>query len=202
MEDDPSSRETMDPDGERLGFWTVPNLLCVARFTGSFALLPIAMAGWSHWFVGVYLVLILSDLIDGPIARGLHQRSQLGAHLDSVADLTLNTCLLAGVVILRWDLLQHERLLIGAVIGSYGLSLAFGFLKYRRLLAYHTYIAKFTQWLAMIAALSLVLDWSIWPFRVAAISATLGNLEAIAITSLLPKWQTDVPTVLRVWKDN
>lgn len=180
-------------------FWTIPNVLCIARFSGSFGLLPIAAAGLAGWFVGVYLVLILSDLIDGPIARSLRQRSNIGAHLDSIADVALNTCLIAGVAILRWDVLRNELALLGTVVASYCLSMAFGFWKYRRLLSYHTYIAKCTQWLAMIAALSLVLDWSVWPFRLAAGAAILGNLEAVAITAVLTKWKADVPTLFRVW---
>ena len=181
------------------GFWTLPNVLCVARFIGSFTLLPIALSSMPYWFVGVYLVLITSDLVDGPIARRLRQRSDIGAHLDSIADAMLNACLLAGVAILCWEILQHDLLLLGAVIVSYVVSLAFGFWKYGRLLSYHTYVAKFTQWLAMLAAVSLILDWSVWPLRVAATAAILGNIEAVAITSVLTKWQTDVPTLFRVW---
>lgn len=179
-------------------FWTFPNLLCVARFLGSFTLLPIALADMSYWFVSVYLLLITSDLVDGPIARKFHQRSNTGAHLDSIADITLNAFLLAGVAILCWQTLQHELLFLGLVIGSYCLSQAFGFWKFRRLLSYHTYAAKSSQWLAMLAAVSLILDWSVWPLRVASIAAILGNLEAIAITAVLKKWQTDVLSFFRV----
>ena len=189
----------MPPEPIEPKFWTVPNALCVGRFIGSFALLPLALAGLPYWFVGVYLVLISTDLVDGPIARRLHQRSDLGAHLDSVADLTLNACLLAGVAVLCWDVLEHELLLVGAVVASYGGSQLFGFLKFRRLISYHTYLAKLTQWLAMFAALGLVLGWSVWPLRVAAIAAIVGNLEAIAITAVLAKWQSDITTLLRMW---
>ncbi|MEZ5323882.1 MAG: CDP-alcohol phosphatidyltransferase family protein [Verrucomicrobiales bacterium] len=187
------------PDQDTSRFWTLPNVLCVVRFIGSFALLPLALADQSYWFVGLYLMLITSDLIDGPIARKFHQRSDSGAHLDSIADITLNACLLAGVARLCWTTLQHELLIVGLVIGSYCLSQAFGFWKYRRLLSYHTYIAKFSQWLAMLAAVSLILEWSVWPLHVASIIAILGNLEAIAITAVLKRWQTDVQTLFRAW---
>ncbi len=182
-----------------MSFWTLPNALCTGRFIGSFALLPLALADLPYWFVSAYLVLITSDLIDGPIARKLHQRSNLGAHLDSVADLTLNSCLLVGVVILCWEVLRHELILIGTIVISYGVSMLFGFWKYKRLIAYHTYIAKSTQWMAMIAAVCLVLDWSVWPFRVTAVAVTVGNLEAMAITAVLARWQTDVPSIFSVW---
>jgi len=183
-----------------IAFWTIPNLLCIARFIGSFALLPIALAKMPYWFVGTYLLLLTSDLIDGPIARKFHQRSDTGAHLDSIADITLNAGLLAGAAILCWETLQNELLFLGLMIGSYGFSQAFGFWKFRRLLSYHSYAAKFSQWLAMLAAISLILDWSAWPFRLAAIVVTLGNLEAIAITTVLTKWQTDVLSFFHIWK--
>ena len=186
--------------GDRPGFWTLPNALCVFRFAGSFALLPVAAAGSPYWFAAIYLVLITTDLADGPIARRLHQRSNIGAHLDSVADLALNTCLLVGVLVLRWDVLRGELLLIGAIVASYALSLGLGYWKFGRLPAYHTYIAKLTQWFAMIAAVSLILEWSVWPFRVVAVSAVVGNLEAVAITCVLTKRQTDVSTVFRLWQ--
>lgn len=196
-----SSSNAHDPQPDRGGprFWTVPNALCAARFIGSFVLLPLAFAGLPSYFVGTYLVLITTDLVDGPIARKLHQRSDLGAHLDSVADLTLNACLLAGAAILCWSELRHELYLVGAVVLSYAVALLFGFGKFGRLISYHTYIAKSTQWLAMFAAVSLVLGWSIWPLRVAAIAAVLGNLEAVAITAVLAKWQSDVASLFRVW---
>ncbi len=193
MKKDP---ETSEQDTS--SFWTFPNVLCLARFMGSFILLPIALADMPYWFVSVYLLLITSDLVDGPIARKFHQRSNTGAHLDSIADITLNACLLAGVAILCGKNLQHELLLVGFVIGSYCLSPAFGFWKFRRLLSYHTYVAKSSQWLAMLAAVSLILEWSVWPLRVACIAAILGNLEAIAITAVLKKWQTDVLSFFRV----
>lgn len=193
MKKDPETSERDTPSD-----WTLPNVLCLARLMGSFVLLPIALADRPYWFVSVYLLLITSDLVDGPIARKFHQRSNTGARLDSIADFTLNTCLLAGVAILCWTTLQRELLFVALVIGSYGLSQAFGLWKFRRLLSYHTYAAKFSQWLAMLAGISLILDWSVWPLRVACSVAILGNLEAIAITAVLKKWQTDVLSFFHV----
>ena len=199
MKDESTNSDEASSERDNPGFWTIPNGLCIGRFIGSFALLPLAWAGLSSLFVGVYLVLITSDLVDRPIARRFKRRTDVGAHLDSIADATLNACLLAGVSILCWNLLQSELILVGAVVLSYCLSIAFGFWKYGRFLSYHTYLAKFTQWLAMFAAVSLVLDWSVWQLRVAAIAAILGNLEAIAITAVSTRLQTDVATLFRVW---
>ena len=190
--------DSVDPDH---GFWTIPNFLCLFRIIGSIALLPIAKADLPLWFVGAYLVLIFTDLIDGPIARRFHMRSDMGARMDTIADLTLNACMVLGVLTLRWDVLLDEIHLLSGVLFCYAASTVFGLIKFRRMLAYHTYLGKTTQWLAMVAAVSLVLEWSIWPFRIAAIASILGNLEATAITFVLRKWQADVLSFFLVWPE-
>lgn len=39
----------------------------------------------------------------------------------------------------------------------------------------------------MVATVSLVLDLSVWPLRIAAIAAIVGNLETFAITAVLAR---------------
>jgi len=178
---------------------TVPNVICIVRLVGSFGLLAVAWTGQPYWFVGLFLVLSLSDWIDGKLARWLHQRSDLGARLDSTADTVLYAALIGGAVILSWDLLKHELVWLAVVLGSYALTTGAGLWKYGRVPSYHTYGAKGTQWLAMIAGVSIILGWSVWPMRIAVIAATLTNLEATAITCVLKEWRADVLTIFHVW---
>ena len=79
-----------DPNRSRAGSTRFRTSSAPSGSSARFALIPSALADLPYWFVGAYLVLITTDLIDGPIARSLHQRCELGAHLDSVADATLN----------------------------------------------------------------------------------------------------------------
>lgn len=178
---------------------TVPNVICIIRLVGSFGLLAVAWTGQPYWFVGLFLVLSLSDWIDGKLARWLHQRSDLGARLDSTADMVLYAALIGGAVILSWDLLKHELVWLAVGLGSYALTTGAGLWKYGRVPSYHTYGAKGTQWLAMIAGVCIILGWSVWPMRIAVIAATLTNLEATAITCVLKEWRADVLTIFHVW---
>ena len=93
-------RESPEPRDERYkdSIVTIPNLICIGRMVGSLVLLAIAVAGWRYWFVGLFLALSLSDWIDGKLARWLHQRSDLGARLDSAADAILYAALIGGCV--------------------------------------------------------------------------------------------------------
>lgn len=178
---------------------TVPNVICFVRLIGSFVLFALAIAGYRYWFVGLYIVLNLSDWIDGRLARWLHQRSDFGARLDSAADATLYSALIGGALLLSWELLKHELIWLAIGLGSYALTTGAGLWKYGRIPSYHTYGAKATQWFALIAGVCMVLGWTVWPMRLAVIAVTLTNLEATAITCVLKNWRADVLTLFHVW---
>jgi hypothetical protein len=49
-------------------------------------------------------------------------------------------------------------------------------------------------------AVTALMDWWIWPFRLAALAVTLTNLEATAITWILPQWRADVLSLRRAYR--
>ena len=106
--------------------------------------------------------------------------------------------MLIGSLILKWDVLQHETILLGMGLASYALTTGYGLWKYGRIPSYHTYGAKMTQWLVLGGAVAMLLDISIWPLRIAVVSGILTNLEATAMTYCLPIWTADVLSILHV----
>ena len=197
----PTSKRAIEPRDLRYknSIFTIPNVICMGRFVGSFVLFGFAVLGWRYEFVVLFLVLSFSDWIDGKLARWLHQRSDLGARLDSTADAVLYAALLGGALILSWEILQHELIWLAVGVGSYVVTSLAGLWKYGRVPSYHTYGAKFTQWLAMIAGVCLILKWAVWPMKVVVVAVTLTNLEATLITLALKSWRADVLTLLHVW---
>jgi cardiolipin synthase len=179
---------------------TIPNAICFVRIAGSFVLIALAVAGWRNAFVGLFLFLSLTDWIDGKLARWLRQRSDFGARLDSAADAILYTALIGGALMLSWETLRHELVWMSIALASYALTTGAGLWKYGRVPSYHTYCAKGSQWLVLIAGISAILGWSIWPLRIAMIAVTLTNLEATAITCVLKEWTADVLTLFHVWR--
>lgn len=191
----------MEPRDEKYkdSIFTVPNIICFGRIIGSLVLLAVAYFGWQYWFVGLFVVLSLSDWVDGRLARWLKQRSDFGARLDSFADSVLYAALVVGVLMLSWHTVQHELIWIACALFSYFLTSGVGLWKFGRIPSYHTFAAKKSQWLALFAGVSLVLDWSVWPLRICAIAVVLTNLEATAISLTLDEWRADVLTLFRVW---
>lgn len=175
---------------------TVPNVLCAFRFVGAFALIGLAAADRETWFIGLFLVLLLTDWIDGRIARWFRQQSVIGARLDSVADATLYCSMMIGAWWLRPAALNAEWPWIAAAVGTYAVSVMASLIKFRQLPSYHTLLAKSCWLFVGVAGVALFADGPLWPLRVAMVVVTLTNLEAIALTCVLPEPRTDVRSIL------
>ncbi len=178
--------------------WTVPNIICALRLFGAITLVGIAVANKQGLFAGVFTVLSLSDWIDGKLARWLNQRSDFGARLDSFADSTLYGALFFGLIWMRWDVLRDEMPWWVIAFFSYALTTLAGLWKYGKVPSYHTYGAKTTQWLILAGVIALLMDYSVWPFRIAMLGTIVTNLEATAITWYLKDWRADVLSLLHV----
>ena len=193
---DPSDSAANSPYRDRIV--TIPNIICALRLLGSFVLIGVAISLKPELFAVIFTVLSLSDWIDGKLARWLNQRSEFGARLDSFADAALYGALFFGLFWLKLDVMKAEAAWWIVALLSYVLTTSFGLWKFGRIPSYHTYGAKTTQWLILGAILALLLEYSVWPFRIAMIGVTLTNLEATAMTWILKEWRVDVLTILHV----
>ncbi len=199
----PQPKNQVEPRDAAFRNWifTVPNIICMVRLVGSGLLVGLAIAGLSNWFVLLFVALTLSDWIDGRLARWLRQRSDFGARLDSFADAALYAALLIGCAILCRTLLVAQWPWLAVALGSYALTTAAGVIKYRRVPSYHTWAAKHSQFVVLLAGIALVLEVSVWPLRIATIAVTLTNLEATLLTVVLPQWRADVPSLWHVLRE-
>lgn len=175
--------------------WTVPNVLSGLRLLGIVPLLWLAWRGDRPLFVGVLVLLLLSDWIDGKLATWLDQRTELGARLDSGTDALLYGAVALSVWWLVPEIILAQRAWLLGVLGTWILSSAVGFVRFGKFPSYHTRAAKL-GWLVA----GIVILYTVWtgddagvPWALALVVVT--NVEAIAVGLVLPEWRTDVPSV-------
>jgi CDP-diacylglycerol--glycerol-3-phosphate 3-phosphatidyltransferase len=174
---------------------TVPNVLSTIRLVVSPVVVLLAWADLEGWCLGLMVVLLVSDWLDGRLATWLKQTTVFGARLDSFADAVMYSCLALTLAMLRFELIRQEALWIGMALATYVVSIAAGFVKFQRKPSYHNWLAKVSWFLMLLAVVPVFLGWALWPLRVSMVSVTLANVEAVAITLVLRHWQADVPSV-------
>lgn len=80
---------------------TVPNLLSLTRIVAVLVAASLYLYGYRVLGLGLGLVAGITDLLDGYLARKLGQSTELGAILDRLSDLVLETTALVCAVYLR-----------------------------------------------------------------------------------------------------
>lgn len=176
-------------------FWTVPNALSVARLLGAPLAAALAYLGRESWFIGLMVVLLVTDWIDGKLARWLRQRTAVGARVDTVADVTLYVALAVSLVWLRPDVLRATWPWITAIGVTFALNVIVCAVRFRRMPSYHTWGAKSAWAAAFAAALAVLLFSWHWPIVAVGIIVSAVNLEATAISMVIDEWRADVASL-------
>jgi CDP-diacylglycerol--glycerol-3-phosphate 3-phosphatidyltransferase len=175
--------------------WNVPNLLSGFRIACAPTLLVLAWHGAVPSFLVLFALGLASDVLDGVIARRLHQESEFGATLDQSADFALWVALPVGAWWLWPEILRREAPYVALALACLLLPTALAWLKYREVPGYHTWAAKLSSvWMGIAVPLLLLFDVA-WPFRVAALFLLVAALDETSITLLLPECRHDVPSL-------
>jgi CDP-diacylglycerol--glycerol-3-phosphate 3-phosphatidyltransferase len=121
---------------------TLPNFLSLSRLGLIVVLWVLALRGEALWVGIVLIVAGGTDILDGWIARHWGLTTPLGSKLDSLADNFLFLSAAAWLAMLEPSAIRQNVGLIVVALGSYALSLAIGWFKFRRVSNLHLYSAK------------------------------------------------------------
>lgn len=175
--------------------WTAPNLLSGFRIACVPALLALAWRGETGAFLVLFALGLVSDVLDGALARRLGQETELGARLDQWGDFALWAALPLGAWWQWPELLWRERAYLATALACMLLPTAIAYARYRAVPGYHTWSVKVGA-IAMAASVPLLLLFDVaWPFRGAALFQIVCAIDELGITLLLDECRHDVPSV-------
>lgn len=179
---------------------SIPNILSGFRIIAVPFLLYFAWTGYINLFLGLLIISLLSDAIDGYIARTLSLTSDIGTKLDSWGDMATYL----SVPFCAWwlwpEILKKEAVYVFIVIGAYVIPIIAGLIKFRRIPSYHTWGAKIAAVIMSIAVFILFITEVSWPFRCAAVVQAIVACEEVSITIQLSKLQGNIQSLWHVKK--
>lgn len=182
-------------------YTSIPNLLSLFRIVAAPFLLLAGWMGMPTLFFALFGLMLLSDVLDGFIARILNQTSPLGARLDSYGDIVTYLCTPLAAWWLWPELIEKEIYYIIAAIIIYVMPAFFSLLKFGKLASYHTWITKASAVLMSVGVVALLGFEQSLLFHLAVYFLLLEMVENIAITLILKEQKSDIHSIWHAWKE-
>ena len=179
----------------------LPNAVSLTRILAAPFLIWAALAEAPGVFLGLFAFMMVTDFLDGLLARALKQQTVTGSQLDTIGDILTALFVIPGGWILWSDTVREEAVFFLMVPVILGISGSVALIGHGHLPAYHTRSAKLATALAGVGAWLLFADLTPWLFRGAVVLLFASAVEEICITLILPKWHPNVPSVKQALRE-
>ena len=183
-------------------FWTIPNILSLYRIV-IFPFILYLLITKNESLVALFITIsLVTDILDGLIARVFQMQTRLGAKLDSWAD--TGTYILAFIAIyeFKWREIKNEWLILVVFFMIWMISYVMVLVKFKGLIGLHTYLSKITGYLqgAFIVIL-FVFAYNVWLFYICLGAGILACLEEIIIIMMLKQPMSNVKGLYWILKN-
>lgn len=177
-------------------FYSIPNLLSLLRLTLVPVLAIAAVLNEAVLFLLILAISLFSDVLDGYFARKLKQVTELGARLDSWADMATYAIMIFGLYVMWPAVFDQQFFYLVAASISYVLPVVIALFRFGDFPSYHTWGAKLAALLIAPAFYLLLLNDQQLLFRAVIIFHVVVAIEEVAITFALKKSETNVASIL------
>ena len=183
-------------------FWTIPNLITLYRLLMVPVILYFAISGREKLFAVFLVINLISDIIDGYIARRFKMESEIGAKLDSFADNFNYVLAFIGFFIFKMDDLRQHIVSLIIFISMLLLTVIVPLIKFRKFPSFHLYITKIGGYIQGAFFICLFTVGFIAPFYYFMIIwGILGAIECIAIDIVIPEMRSNIKGLYWVLKE-
>lgn len=186
---------------QKKSLWNLPNFISLYRLVSFPFLLFLIYSKNESLFAILLCINLVSDILDGLIARAFKLQTEFGARLDSIAD--WGTYILAFLGIYQFKLDDHKAdfWLLYVFIGLIIFYNIFSLIKFRRLPSLHMFSAKIGGYIQGIYFFSLF-AFGYYPpiFYLAMIWGWVSSIEEIIILIYLKKLRSNVKGLYWVLK--
>jgi phosphatidylglycerophosphate synthase len=173
--------------------FTVADSISLFRLLVSPLAVFIAGFNYAGTYAWLMILLFLSDVADGLIARLRNETSRKGARLDSIADVLMITAVLFGLIKFHADVLFENFVAVSIVVFFYLLTMLISLFRYGKISSFHTYLSKLSAvFLAILFAQLFFFSFSEVTFLIFLIIYLISSVEELVLMMLIPTYRTDV----------
>lgn len=160
----------------------VPNLISFYRLLVFPVILFMALTSRESWFVVLLCISLISDVLDGNIARYLKLQTNFGAALDNLADICTYAMAILGLFVFKWTDIASHAWFLYLFLSVFVLSYFVSFFRFRKIPGLHLYSAVSAGYVQSIFFFVLfVFGFYSWMFYLAVGWGLLAYIEKILV---------------------
>lgn len=181
----------------------IPNVLSAYRIAALPFITWTIFSGDDRLFIILLSVNLVTDILDGAIARRFNMMTEFGARLDSLADLGTYAMAFAGMIVLKSRFANAHAAEFFCLIALIVLVQVVSLLRFRKLTSFHLYTSKIAAYLQGIFIFVLFLfRYNAFFYYPVLIFSFISELEGLLIVSMIPALRTNVKGVYFILKEN
>ncbi len=181
----------------------IPNFISLYRLLAFPVILFMALTGREHWYVILLCISLVSDVLDGNLARLLKQQTHFGAALDNLADICTYAMALLGLFIFKWDEIEPHSWLLFLFLGVFVISYIVSFARFGKIPGLHLYSAVSAGYIQSIFFFVLfVFGFYPWMYYLAVGWGVIAYIEKIFVLFVLDDIKIGVKGLYWLLKKN
>lgn len=181
----------------------VPNALSIYRIIALPFIVWSIVDGNKSIYITLLSINLITDILDGWIARTFHLETELGARLDSFADIGTYLMAFSGMIILEGSFVNEHALAFSFVIGMYALPQIISLIRFRRPTSFHLYSSKTLGYIQGIFIFTyFVFGYTPWYFYFMVTASCVVYAEALVIVLSIPALRSNVKGIYFMLKEN
>lgn len=160
----------------------IPNAISLYRVLMFPVILVFALLDYERVFVVLLSINLVSDIVDGFLARAFKQVTRFGAAMDNLGDIGTYILALYGLFAFKWPVIQPHAWLLFVFLGVFVLSYVVAFLRFGKIPGLHLYGAVAAGYLqGAFFFVLFVWGFNLWFYYIAIGWGTLAYLEKIIV---------------------
>lgn len=186
---------------------TQENILNVPNLLSFYRLLAIPFIVWSLFdqnrtlFIILICINLITDILDGLIARTFNLCTEFGARLDSLADISTFLLSISGFWIFEKLFVVEHQFAFVTLFSFYAIPQLVSLIKFKRPTSFHLYSNKIVGYIQGIFIFTFfVFGYNEFYFYFMIIASCLGDFEVFLLVLLLPKIISNAKSIFSVLK--
>lgn len=189
--------------GQKEKIVNIPNALSAYRLLALPFIIYSIVAANKHLFIILISINLITDILDGLIARLFHLKTEFGARLDSIADMGTFIMALAGFIFLEKDFVKEHSTAFIFLMICYFAPYIISIIKFKRLQSLHLYSYKITGYVQGIFIFTFFnFGFASWYFYLMIVVSFIAYLEETAALFIMKELKSDIKSVLLLKKIN